>query len=120
MRIKFITLSIAAPLVLASVLSAQQLTASLVGRVTDAARAGIPGAVVQVRNVETNQVRNGKTNADGEYTISELPPGVYEVTIHSTGFKQLRETKLELKVDETARLDATLEVGAVTETVEVK
>lgn len=119
MRARFIALIVVMVIILTSVLSAQQLTATLVGDVTDTARARIPNADIRVRNVDTNQVRTGKSNASGEYTISELPPGVYEVTIGKTGFKQLRETSLELKVDETARLDARLEVGSVSESVEV-
>src|SRR4051812_36222007 len=119
MRVRLLVLSIVAPLILSGVVSAQQLTASLVGDVTDSAHARIPGANILVRNVDTNQVRTGTSNANGEYTISELPSGTYNVTIDKTGFKQLRETKLDLKVGETARLNAVLEVGAVNETVEV-
>src|SRR5438270_9126178 len=111
MRARFLTLSILAPLILSGALSAQQLTATLVGQVSDAARARIAGANILVRNVDTNQVRTGKSNSNGEYTISELPSGAYNLTIDKTGFKQLRETKLDLKVGETARLDAVLEVG---------
>src|SRR5437764_14041086 len=100
MRARVLVLTIVVPLILSSALSAQQLTASLVGRVTDTAHAVVPGAAIRVRNVDTNQVRTVQTNAQGEYTVSELPPGMYEVTIDKLGFKQLRENKLELKVDE--------------------
>ena len=93
MRARILTLSIVVPLILTGALSAQQLTATLVGRVTDTARAVVPQAAIRIRNVDTNQARTGVTNAQGEYTISELPPGVYDVTIDKTGFKQLRENK---------------------------
>src|SRR5579864_8239321 len=120
MRARNLALILGGLLIVSGPLVAQQLTATLVGRVTDAAHAVIPDANILVRNVDTNQARTGKSNAQGEYTISELAPGFYDVTIDKSGFKQLRETRLELKVDDVARLDARLEVGTVSESVEVR
>jgi len=95
MRIKFVALLFVASLVLASMAAAQVPTATLVGRVTDASHAPVPGATIQVRNVNTNEIRTAQTGADGEYTVSNLLPGLYDVIIGQAGFKQLREAKLE-------------------------
>src|SRR5258708_2428719 len=119
MRVRSAALFLAALLVVAGFAAAQTPTATLVGRITDASHAGVPAATIQVRNVNTNQLRTAQSQADGEYTVSNLTPGVYEVVIDKPGFKQLRESNLELQVEQTARLDAYLQVGAVTETVEV-
>jgi len=64
---------------------AQVFTASLSGLVTDPTGAGVPNASVKVRNVETNDVRQTQTASDGRYTISQLKPGPYEVTVESSG-----------------------------------
>jgi len=99
---------------------AQTPSATLVGRITDGSHAGVPGANIQVRNVNTNESRTALSQFDGEYTVSNLPPGTYEVIVDKTGFRRLHESNLELQVEQTARLDAQLQVGATSETVEVK
>ena len=98
---------------------AQSPTATLVGRVFDATGALIPGAEIQVRNIDTGEVRRATTTAEAEYTVPNLPPGVYEVTITKTGFRTLREEDLELQVDQTARLEVKLEVGSLSEAIEI-
>jgi len=111
-----------AALLAASVFSifGQTPTATLVGRVTDATKAPVAAAEIKVRNVNTNLVREAASHDNGEYTVSSLPPGVYDVTIAKSGFQTIRETALELQVGQTARLDAQLNVGAVTESIEIK
>ncbi len=118
MRKHYRTIACAAML-LAMPLLAQTPSATLVGRVTDASGGRIVGAKVHIRNVETGEVRTVATLGAGEYTASPLRPGVYEVTIESPGFRPLRQSRLTLDLDATARLDATLEVGATTTAVEV-
>jgi hypothetical protein len=116
MRAKFV----AAFLVFAGLAAAQTPTATLVGRVVDATGAAVTGADIRVRNVETNEVRTAQTLLEGEYTVPGLSPGAYEVTIEKPGFKLLRENNLVLQIDQTARLDAQLEIGAVTASVQVQ
>ncbi len=114
------TLSVALfSLMLAGTVSAQTPAATLVGRVTDASRANVLDAAIRVRDVNTNEIRTARTGTEGEYTVSSLPPGIYEVTVEKAGFKLTRESNLELSVDQTARLDIVLQVGAVSESVEV-
>jgi len=107
-------------LAFASLSAAQTPAATLVGRIVDASHAGIVGAGIRVRNVDTNDVRTAQSKIDGEYTVSSLAPGTYEVTIEKAGFRQLKEQNLVLQVDQTARLDARLQIGAVSQTVEVE
>src|ERR1700687_384930 len=107
-------------LLFAAVAAAQTPSATLVGRITDGSHAGVPGASIQVRNVNTNESRTAQSQSDGEYTVSNLSPGSYEVIIDKAGFRRLHESNLELQVEQTARLDAQLQIGTTTETVEVK
>src|SRR5215471_13319536 len=120
MRTKIAAVLLAMALfVFANVGRAQAPTATLVGRVTDATHSAIVDAEIKMHNLNTNQVRTGRSDGSGQYTISNLAPGIYEVTIDRAGFKQLREANLELKADQTERLDAHLEVGAVSQSIEV-
>jgi outer membrane receptor protein involved in Fe transport len=107
-------------LLFAGPMAAQTPAATLVGRVIDASRASVADASIRVRDINTNEIRTARSTAEGEYTVSALSPGSYEVTIEKAGFKTLRETALELAVDQTARLDVVLQIGAVTESVEVQ
>src|SRR5438309_2029683 len=65
---------------------AQVLFGSMVGTVTDASGASVPDATVRITNTSTNESRTAQTNADGAYTISTVPSGVYSVSIEKTGF----------------------------------
>lgn len=106
-----------AALALAPAVLAQ--TASLTGRVTDSSGALIPGATVVVRSVETGIRTETATNAEGYYVLPLLPPGAYALEVTKEGFRPVRDPNIKLAVQQAARLDLTLEVGAVTETVEV-
>ncbi|MEZ5351330.1 MAG: carboxypeptidase regulatory-like domain-containing protein [Bryobacteraceae bacterium] len=94
--------------------------ASLTGRVTDASGAVIPAAAVTARSVETGITVAAETTSEGYYTLPALQPGRYEVTITKDGFVPVRQTGLELTVQQVARLDVTLQVGSVAETIEVQ
>jgi hypothetical protein len=98
---------------------AQAPTATLVGQVTDASKAVIPAATVEVRNMETNQVRTVMTGDQGDYTITTLAAGHYEVSTSKAGFQKVNENNLELEADQTARLDVVLQVGRVDVSVNV-
>jgi outer membrane receptor protein involved in Fe transport len=99
--------------------AAQAPSATVVGRVVDPTNAVVHGATVRVRNLATNEVRTAQTQVDGNYTVAALPPGNYEVTVEKEGFKQLHQQDLELQVGQTARVDATLQVGASAQSIEV-
>jgi outer membrane receptor protein involved in Fe transport len=106
-------------LLLSATAFGQTPTATLVGRITDATHATVLGASVKVRNVETNEVRAVESRVDGEFTVADLKPGFYEVTVEKEGFKTIRQRSVELQVGQTARLDMTLEVGSAAQSVEV-
>jgi outer membrane receptor protein involved in Fe transport len=120
MRTLSAALRISLPLLFVGLMAAQTPAATLVGRVTDASRAVIADATIRVRDTKTNEIRTARSSAEGEYTVSSLPPGNYEVTVEKPGFKLTRETALDLAVDQIARLDVVLQVGAVTDSVEVR
>jgi len=92
---------------------------SIVGLVTDGTGAVIPGAAVTVTNEETGLSRGFETNATGTYLASNLQPGTYTVEASSTGFKSFRRTGIELNVRDQIRVDIQLEIGELTETIEV-
>lgn len=104
---------------LAGSLFAQTPTATLVGRVEDASRAGVPGAAIRVVHGATSIARSARSASDGSFVVSNLPPGAYEITIEKEGFRRLKETGLELAVDQTARLDVRLEIGSVSDSIQV-
>ena len=93
--------------------------AKITGVVTDKANANIDQATVKVVDEETNQATIVQTDSAGAFTASNLTPGSYTVTISKPGFAQHVIHHYTVQVGQIARLDATLEVGAVTESVEV-
>jgi hypothetical protein len=102
-----------------SAMQAQRITASLKGTVHDSTAARIPNATVTLTNTGTQANFKGVTDSGGTFDISNLPPGPYTVTIEATGFKRLVLSGLILDVDQTAGEDFTLELGTVSETVQV-
>ncbi|HOK48344.1 MAG TPA: carboxypeptidase-like regulatory domain-containing protein, partial [Bryobacteraceae bacterium] len=91
----------------------------IVGEVKDASGAVIPGANVTVTNTATNTSRSVVTNEAGLYAFPALVPGPYRLRVEASGFKTINRGDIELQVQQTARLDFTMEVGQVTETIEV-
>ncbi len=99
-------------------LQAQTFYGTIVGTVTDPSGAVVPGADVSVTNTGTNETQVAKSDAQGDFRFVNLVPANYTVTVKSSAFKQFRE-QVTVTVDTTARVTATLQVGAATETVEV-
>jgi hypothetical protein len=100
-----------------SVLRAQ--TAKVTGTVLDTSAAAVAGASVTATNAATSIARSTVSTDTGAYTISSLQPGVYIFTFTKTGFKVVKFDQITLTVDQVLTLDAKLEVGAVSSTVEV-
>jgi Carboxypeptidase regulatory-like domain/TonB dependent receptor-like, beta-barrel len=98
---------------------AQVLTADVVGTVTDSAGAVLPNATVTVLNRGTNQMRVTKTSDTGDFTVTLLPVGNYSVTVESVGFKTFAVPMMSLSGGDRARVNAKLEVGQASETVQV-
>jgi hypothetical protein len=94
-------------------------TGTITGTVTDVSGAVVPKAKVTVTNHGTNANRDVRTNDDGDFTAALLPPGHYRVSVEKDGFRRAIHTGIDLDVDQTARVDFTLQVGMPTEEVNV-
>lgn len=98
---------------------AQRTTANIEGTVTDPKGDVVVGAKVTARNVATNLERSVVTNESGSYSLPFLPIGTYDLTIEAPGFQTEVRRGITLQIEQTARLNIELRVGAPTETVEV-
>ena len=95
-----------------------QDSAEITGRIIDASGSVTPNAAIEILNVNTNAKWVVNNNADGYFTQALLPPGDYRVSVKLAGFKQdVRNVRLE--VQQVSRLDFTLQVGSLSETIEV-
>src|SRR5687767_7713267 len=106
--------------VLLCVSSAFAQVATLTGRVTDQSGAVVPEATVTARATDTGASTATETTSEGYYTLPALSPGRYELSVTKQGFVPVKQTGLELTVQQVARLDVTLKVGAMSETIEVQ
>ncbi|HXX21356.1 MAG TPA: carboxypeptidase-like regulatory domain-containing protein [Candidatus Acidoferrum sp.] len=95
-------------------------TGAITGTITDPSGGAVANAAVTATNTGTNQSHDAKTGADGVYKFSLLPPGVYKLHVAASGFKPAEIPSITVNVTETAAANATLEVGAVTESVTVE
>ena len=99
--------------------SAQEFRGAITGRVTEASGSAIVGAQVTVTNIATNNTVNAATNDAGEYQVLYLIPGNYILSIEAKGFKKSIRQNIEVRIGDKLQLDIALEVGAVTESVNV-
>lgn len=100
-------------------LSGQVVSGTIVGTVHDSSGASIPGIAVTLRAVDTNQTRETNTGDAGGFTFPTLAPGRYRVSTSHAGFKSAVTSDIDLQIDQTARVNLTLEVGQVSEEVTV-
>jgi hypothetical protein len=100
-------------------LAAAQTFGEITGRVNDPSGAAVPGAAISVANIATNAVRQTVTGDSGNYAFPSLPPGTYRVRMEHAGFKASTSDNIDVQVQQSVRLDATLQLGQVSETVEV-
>src|SRR5262245_12310677 len=100
-------------------LGAQVTTADIVGTVTDASSAVLPGAKITVENLDTRAVRNTLSGSTGDYVFTLLPIGRYSVKAEATGFGSWSVAQVSLAVGDRLRLDVHMEVGQVGQSVEV-
>ncbi len=92
---------------------------SITGSVRDATGAVIPNATVEITSIEQGFVRNATSNNSGDYLVSGLPAGIYNISVKAQGFEQFQVKGLVLRVAEKARADATLTIGATSTEVTV-
>ena len=94
--------------------------ATVTGSVTDKSGAAVAGAKITVLNTDTQVSRETSADEGGSYRMPLLPPGRYKVSVQKQGFRQAVQDSVGLEVNQTAHFDFQLEVGQVSETVEVK
>lgn len=114
LRILFL---LAATLAWSVVIYAQTVTGTLQGTVTDSTGGVVPGADVLVRNLETGQERNLKTNAEGSYSAAFLQLGRYSVAASSKGFSKVVQENIEITLNQTRVIDIKLSPVGITEAV---
>ena len=97
----------------------QEVTAAVVGTVTDPSGAPIKDADVAVTDSDRGTVWTAKTNDSGAYNLPRLPVGNYSVKVSATGFQTAVHPPFTLTLNQTARIDVQMQIGQITETVEV-
>lgn len=112
-------LALVALLVVPSIAHAQILYGSIVGQVTDPQKAALPGVSVTATNTGTAFKAETVTDETGNFVFRNLQPGKYDIHASLAGFKELRQTGLDVSAGNPKRVDLTLQVGGITETVEV-
>jgi len=99
---------------------AQVLYGSIVGTITDDTGAGVPKAVVMVTNTSTGLSRQATADDTGYYAIQNLPEGVYDLSISSSGFRPYSQKGVTVSINNVTRIDANVKLGGLTEQVSVE
>src|SRR5947209_4754929 len=100
-------------------LCAQAPTGQITGAVSDPSGAVIAGATVTLTNPATEMRRETTTNIDGLFNLPALPPGIYNLQVDAKGFPKQARENLELQVGQVAKIDFTMQIGNVAETIQV-
>ena len=109
---------IAAALFVAVAAWAQSDLGTITGYVKDPSGATVPGAKVTVSN-QTGLQRQATSNESGRYVVTNVPPGIYSITVEAPGFKKYESSDNKLNPSGVLTLDASLTLGAASETVQV-
>ncbi|MBI1791815.1 MAG: TonB-dependent receptor [Acidobacteria bacterium] len=96
-----------------------QTFGEITGEVRDPTGAVIGGASITITNVATNATRNATSNDSGVYGFPSLPPGIYNIKVEKAGFKTTTRNQVEIQVQQNARIDFELQVGQVSESIDV-
>ncbi|MBO0723735.1 MAG: carboxypeptidase regulatory-like domain-containing protein, partial [Blastocatellia bacterium] len=111
--------SVLALVLFAAGIFAQDSRATIGGLVTDPNGQGIAGAIVKAIRIETNEVKEVKTTAEGRYSIPYLTPGIYNIEVVANGFQMLKRESITLRIADKLDLPLQLTVGQVSDTVTV-
>src|SRR5437879_7491177 len=111
--------SVLALFLCASVSVAQQITGSITGTVTDPTGASVSGVAVKLTNSGTGVVQSTATNSSGDFRFLLLPSGIYSLDATMSGFKTFRREGIVVEVDRSVAVPVGLQVGQVSDTVEV-
>jgi hypothetical protein len=97
-----------------------QTAGTISGHVSDSTNAAVPDANISLKNVGTGSERSTVTTGSGDYTFTEVPVGVYSIAATHAGFKTAASNNVQVQVQQSVRLDFSLQVGAVTQSIEVE
>ena len=100
--------------------SAQEFRGTILGRITDPGGAALPGASVAVTNESTGVSSRVVTEPDGAYAVRFLVPGTYRVEVEMPGFSKYAQSGITLAIGQNATVNVQLQLGSVTETIEVR
>ena len=114
--LRLLTLSVSLTL---GLLQAQEFRSTISGHVYDATGSAVPNAKIQAVNPATNEVSTATSDPSGTYTIPFLRPGSYKISVSAAGFKIYNRDNVTLQAAQTSGLDVSLEVGSLTESVNV-
>ncbi|KAK0038690.1 carboxypeptidase regulatory-like domain-containing protein [Biomphalaria pfeifferi] len=99
--------------------SAQKTSGQISGNVVDQSGATIPDATITATQIGTGLQRTATTSEDGNYSLTDLPIGVYKISVKKSGFKEAVVDNISVNVASTTRQDVSLQVGAVGEVVTI-
>ena len=102
-----------------ALLIAQTTTAGIRGTVSDSTQAAVVNAKVTITNVSTQLTLTANTDSNGTYAFTLLPVGTYSLAVEVPGFKRFEQSNIQLTTNQVLGLNVTLEVGAVTEKIEI-
>ena len=105
--------------VLSCPLTSRAQNAIISGTVTDQSQAPVPSVAVTARNTETNSVTSGVTNDNGLYRLVDVIPGHYDLTLEKSGFKVAKFSGITVTIGQVLTVDHSLEIGSVSDTIEV-
>lgn len=98
---------------------AQDVTARIDGQVTDPNGAVVLSATITMTNTKTGEVRTAVSNDTGSYTVTQIQPGIYDISVKAQGFKEYLSRGIELNVNDRKTINIGLETGAITESITV-
>jgi hypothetical protein len=99
---------------------AQTMDTAILGNVTDSAQEAVPNAIVTITQPSTGLTRVVNTSSSGAYELRYLVPGDYTVEVKAQGFRTERRTGILIQLGQSAKLDFSLQVGSVQQTLEVQ
>src|ERR1700716_857372 len=118
LTVSAITFVLAASLLVSRV-DAAEVTANISGTVADSTGAVVPKAKVTLTNTSTGEARSLATENDGSYQFTKLPIGTYRLAVEQSGLNRYVHEGIVLNVNQNAKLDVTLQIGATSQVVEV-
>ena len=113
-------LSFLLPVLLSSPLPAQTVDTAIIGTITDNSGAVIPGAAISVLSSATGLEKKAVSTSTGEYSVTYLFPGTYNLTVSAPGFASTQQQGIVLQINQQARINVALKAGAAAQTVEVQ